>query len=82
MQHPVLMAEPTHAPRDQREKLAELFFEKYDVPGFYLCKTAVLSAYVQPASAFCVRGCWTCAGPDRSLRSRCPCHDLVAGSLA
>jgi actin-related protein len=41
------MAEPTHAPREQREKLAELFFEKYQVPSFFLCKSAVLAACVR-----------------------------------
>ena len=45
-QHPVLFAEPTHAPASQREKLTELFFEKYNVPALYVSKSAVLSAYV------------------------------------
>ena len=31
--------------RGKREKLTELMFEKYNVPAFFLCKNAVLSAY-------------------------------------
>lgn len=30
--------------KDKREKLCELFFEKYNAPGFYLSKNAVLSS--------------------------------------
>lgn len=29
----------------KREKITELMFEKYNVPAFFLCKNAVLSAY-------------------------------------
>ena len=29
----------------KRERLTELMFEKYNVPAFFLCKNAVLSAY-------------------------------------
>jgi len=31
--------------RAKREKLTEIMFEKYNIPAFYLCKNAVLSAY-------------------------------------
>lgn len=31
--------------RGKRERLTELMFEKYNVPAFFLCKNAVLSAY-------------------------------------
>lgn len=31
--------------RAKREKLTELMFEHYNIPAFFLCKTAVLSAY-------------------------------------
>ena len=30
--------------KQKREKLTELMFEKYNVPAFFLCKTAVLSS--------------------------------------
>ena len=29
----------------KREKLTEIMFEKYNLPAFFLCKNAVLSAY-------------------------------------
>lgn len=31
--------------RAKREKLTELMFEQYNIPAFFLCKTAVLTAY-------------------------------------
>lgn len=31
--------------RAKREKLTELMFEHYNIPAFFLCKSAVLSAY-------------------------------------
>lgn len=31
--------------RAKREKLTEIMFEKYNIPAFFLCKNAVLSAY-------------------------------------
>ena len=31
--------------KGKREKLAEIMFEKYNVPAFFLCKNAVLTAY-------------------------------------
>ena len=39
--------------------MAELMFEQYKVPAFYLCKSAVLSAYpvVQPLAIYCVCVC-------------------------
>ena len=32
--------------KSKREKVTELMFETYNVPAFFLCKSAVLSAYV------------------------------------
>jgi len=29
----------------KREKLTELMFEKYNIPAFFLCKSAVLTAF-------------------------------------
>lgn len=43
--HPVLMSEPSWNTRNKREKLTELMFEKYNIPAFFLCKNAVLSAF-------------------------------------
>lgn len=44
-EHPVLLAEPSFNTREAREKSAEIFFEKYNVPALFICKNAVLSAY-------------------------------------
>ncbi|KAG8505465.1 Actin-related protein T2 [Galemys pyrenaicus] len=49
---PVLMTEPSLNPRETREKMAEVMFEGFSVPAFYLSDQAVLALY---ASA-CVTG--------------------------
>lgn len=49
---PVLMTEPSLNPREAREKMAEVMFESFHVPAFYLSDQAVLALY---ASA-CVTG--------------------------
>ena len=36
--------------RQKREKLTEIMFEKYNVPAFFLCKNAVLSAFANGRS--------------------------------
>ncbi|XP_012516427.1 PREDICTED: actin-related protein T1 [Propithecus coquereli] len=51
-QQPVLMTEPSLNPRETREKLAEMMFENFNVPAFYLSNHAVVALY---ASA-CVTG--------------------------
>jgi actin-related protein len=43
--HPVLFTEPPWNAKANREKLTEIMFEKYKVPAYFLCKTAVLSAF-------------------------------------
>ncbi|XP_072573465.1 actin-like protein 6B isoform X2 [Paramormyrops kingsleyae] len=43
--HPVLMSEAPWNTRVKREKLTELMFEHYNIPAFFLCKTAVLTAF-------------------------------------
>ncbi|KAI6183915.1 actin [Aphelenchoides bicaudatus] len=43
--HGVLFSETPWNVKDKREKLAELMFEKYQVPSFFLIKNAVLSAF-------------------------------------
>jgi len=48
--HPLLMSEPPWNPRNKREKLAEIFFEKYQVPAFFLAKNAVLAAFANGRS--------------------------------
>ncbi|KAJ3020409.1 Actin-like 6A [Thoreauomyces humboldtii] len=44
-EHPLLLSEPSWNPRESREKLIELAFEQYDVPCFYLARSAVLAAF-------------------------------------
>ncbi|XP_002739133.1 actin-like protein 6B [Saccoglossus kowalevskii] len=48
--HPVLMSEPPWNVRGKREKLTELMFEQYNIPAFFLCKNAVLSAFANGRS--------------------------------
>lgn len=43
--HPVLFSEAAWNVRNNREKLIELMFEKYNVPAFFLVKNAVLAAF-------------------------------------
>lgn len=43
--HPVLFSEASWNTRNNREKLTELMFEKYNVPAFFLVKNAVLAAF-------------------------------------
>ncbi|XP_066578441.1 actin-like protein 6B [Amia ocellicauda] len=43
--HPVLMSEAPWNTRVKRERLTELMFEHYNIPAFFLCKTAVLTAF-------------------------------------
>ena len=43
--HPVLFSEPAWNERAKREKQAELVFEQFNVPAFFVCKTPVLSCY-------------------------------------
>ena len=40
-----LALSPQWNTRAKREKLTELMFEQYNIPAFFLCKTAVLTAY-------------------------------------
>ncbi|KAG1447198.1 hypothetical protein G6F56_009336 [Rhizopus delemar] len=44
-EHPLLCTEPAWNPQENREKLTELAFEKFDFPAFYLAKSAVMTAF-------------------------------------
>lgn len=43
--HPVLLTEPPWNITQKREMLAELMFEKFEVPSFFIMKNSVLAAY-------------------------------------
>ncbi|RCN26855.1 hypothetical protein ANCCAN_27417 [Ancylostoma caninum] len=42
--HPALFTESAWNDKAKRERLTELMFEKYNIPAFFLCKNAVLTA--------------------------------------
>ncbi|GAA0147424.1 hypothetical protein Leryth_011964 [Lithospermum erythrorhizon] len=44
-EHPMLLAEPCTNTQQQREKAAEIMFEKYQVPALFLAKNAVLTSF-------------------------------------
>lgn len=48
--HPVLLSEANWNARGRRERLCELMFEKYQVPAFFLVKSAVLAAFANGRS--------------------------------
>ncbi len=48
--HPVLFSEAAWNTKAKREKLAEIMFEKYKVPAFFLSKNAVLAAFANGRS--------------------------------
>lgn len=44
-EHPVLLTEAVLNPYSNREKMAEVFFEKFQVPGLFICSQALLPLY-------------------------------------
>jgi actin-related protein len=44
-EHALMYSEPSFNPKEQREQLCQLAFEKFNVPGFYLGRSAVLSSF-------------------------------------
>ncbi|XP_022134917.1 actin-related protein 4 [Momordica charantia] len=44
-EHPMLLAEPSSNAQQQRERTAEIMFEKYKVPALFLAKNAVLTSF-------------------------------------
>jgi actin-like protein 6B len=43
-EHPVLVTEPTWNTPVHRERMAEILFEQFKVPAFYIANTGVLNA--------------------------------------
>lgn len=44
-EHPVLVTEPAWNTPAQRERMAEIMFEEFQVPAFYIANTGVLNAF-------------------------------------
>ncbi|KZV75422.1 brg1-associated factor b [Peniophora sp. CONT] len=44
-EHPVLVTEPAWNTPENRERMAEIMFEEFQVPAFYIANTAVLNAF-------------------------------------
>ena len=44
-EHPLFMVEPSFNTRQNREKLTEIAFEKYETPALFVAKDAVLSCF-------------------------------------
>ncbi|XP_011628816.1 actin-related protein 4 isoform X1 [Amborella trichopoda] len=55
--HPMLLAEPSSNPQQQRERTAELMFEKYNVPALFLAKNAVLTSFASGRATSLVVDC-------------------------
>lgn len=45
-EHPVMVTEPAWNTTANRERMAEIMFEEFQVPAFYIANTGVLNAYV------------------------------------
>ncbi|KAK2706529.1 beta-centractin-like [Artemia franciscana] len=56
-EHPVLLTEAPLNPRQNREKAAEIFFEAFNVPAFFVSMQAVLSLYATGRTTGVVLDC-------------------------
>lgn len=43
-EHPIIVTEPAWNTADRRERMAEIMFEEFQVPAFYIANTGVLNA--------------------------------------
>ena len=46
-EHGVIMTEPSNNPRQNREKMIQIMFEKFKVPSYFSANTAILSLYAK-----------------------------------
>jgi actin-like protein 6A len=44
-EHPILVTEPAWNTSANRERMAEMMFEEFQVPAFYIANTGVLNTY-------------------------------------
>lgn len=49
-EHPILVTEPAWNTPANRERMAEIMFEEFNVPAFYIANTGVLNALVSLSS--------------------------------
>ncbi|XVF47470.1 hypothetical protein PTKIN_Ptkin03bG0111200 [Pterospermum kingtungense] len=56
-EHPMLLAEPSSNIQQQRERAAEIMFEKYKVPALFLAKNAVLTSFASGRATSVVVDC-------------------------
>ncbi|KAL1197334.1 Actin-related protein 4 [Cardamine amara subsp. amara] len=56
-EHPMLLAEPPLNSQQQREKAAELMFEKYKVPALFMAKNPVLTSFATGRATSLVVDC-------------------------
>ena len=66
-EHPVLLGEPAHATREQREKMVERMFETHSPPAVFLAKNPVLTAFASGRATALVVDC----GAGARLFPRC-----------
>eukprot|EP00002_Diphylleia_rotans_P019348 TRINITY_DN3746_c0_g1_i1.p1 TRINITY_DN3746_c0_g1~~TRINITY_DN3746_c0_g1_i1.p1 ORF type:complete len:320 (+),score=60.48 TRINITY_DN3746_c0_g1_i1:68-1027(+) len=71
-QHPLLLAESNFHQKKSREAVTEYMFEKLQVPAFFVCKSAVLSAFANGKPNALVIEC------GASSTSVVPVHDGYA----
>ncbi|KAH9722608.1 actin-related protein 4 [Citrus sinensis] len=65
-EHPMLLAEPSSNTQQQRERTAELIFEKYNVPALFLAKNAVLTSFALGRATSLVVDCCDCGGSSNT----------------
>ncbi|KAF1872677.1 hypothetical protein Lal_00016514 [Lupinus albus] len=56
-ERPMLLAEPCSNTQEQRERTAELMFEKYQVPALFLARNAVLTSFASGRATSLVIDC-------------------------
>lgn len=85
-EHPLLCTEPAWNSPENREKLMELAFEKFQAPAFYVAKDAVMTAFsVGRATALVLDsgGCTTSAVPvyDGYVLKKGILHQSIGGDI-